>query len=909
MVRVLLDRPVKRLFLSCLFSLLVMVLAGCTEDYYYEHAGTDYTKVDEHELVGDYSIKARALSGKIVAPSETNRDAFVPEKVLLVLLDSNLAEGDTLKGKIVKDDFVGYEFSKRDYTTPYVKIVVKGKWKFLSSKAVPFTMETICDISSVEEPRVDLMTHLEVPLVTSLVDEGYPVKAAKQIAVQKFAESFGLNYPGVPAEAYGRELVEMVPMYALFLHGGSDGAFVENVEDFRLDLADGAIDDSLMLVKFADYIVENWSRLDSILQKFNKDSSLLDWQYAEGLVERIYGLDSCRMDSTSKIVYVDVDGSRFKGDSLVCDQRAYRGEPFYRIHYPLERLLGTCADSIKNAVDYAAGKDSVVYVCRHERAEYGMLDDSTFGIETWRKASYKETRDFYLGPCDKEALKVEGTKSIYNEEIKKTYKDTIYVCRGWGWNTFKAVEVDTLDTLPDTTHTDVDTLDEMDSLARECKTIADTSKYHYDSLSEKFYHCEVRNNVIKFYEMEDFYGREYFCGEFAKTLDACTAESDTTLVISCPYNVKEAGVHSMSDGYYHCSHVDGGYTYVQIPYWDVKRYNSLHESGSLEPCNPQSDTLEYKRDSYGFYYYCVEEGGEWKNELISDDDLRDKLADLWIKTLEPCDVNGERWRRYYNKFLNDYRYAVCDYDMDSNFTFLRVDQAYYLAYAERVNFLSTKVPLEACSVEQMAARGTPVGVKNGTITDPRDGRSYRVVTIGEQTWMAENLGYYDTLAVPSLAERSECSDDTALCSKTGRLYYWDAVVGVPSDFNADTLKARLCEPVQGICPAGWHVPSLDEWSRLFQYVSYHNDGTGYGGSLKAETGWYAKSREKDLFGFSVAPVSWITNETAYFATSDIFAKATIRRMPMVKFTYSLANPEIKGDIVDDRSISVRCVKD
>ena len=905
MVPVLLAKSMKRLLAPCALLLLAMAFAGCAEDYYYENADTDYTTVSEHDISGEFSVKNRSLKGRIVVPSEDNRDVFVPEKVLLVQLDSSLAEGDTLKGKIVKDDYVGYKFSSHDYKSPYVKIVVKGKWKFLGSRAVPFAVEAICDISNVEEPHVDLMTHLEVPLVESLVAEGYPFKAAKQIAMQKFAENLGLEYAKVPADAYGRELVEMVPMYALLQRGGSDSAFVENVEDFRLDMSDGAIDDSLVLVKFADYIVENWSRLDSVLQKFNNDSSQLDWQYAEGLVERIYGLETCGMDSASKIAYVDMKGSKFKGDSLVCDQRSYMGEPFYRIHYPLERLLGTCADSIKSAVEYAVGEDSVVYVCRHDRAEYRMLDDSTFGIETWREASYKETRDFYLGPCDKEALKVEGTKSIYNDEIKKTYKDSIYVCRGWGWNTFKAVEVDTL---PDTTHADVDTLDEVDSLARECATLADTVKYHYDSLSEKFYHCEVRNNVIKFYEMEDMDGRTYFCGEFAKTLDACTAESDTTLVISCPYNVKDEWTNSLSDGYYHCSYVEGGYTYVQIPYWDVKLYNSLHESGGLEPCNPQSDTLEYKRDSYGYYYYCVEDGGKWKNVFISDSALRNKLADEWIKTLEPCDAAGERWKRSYNKFLNDYRYAVCDYDMDSNFTYLLVDYAYYTAYGERDNFSSTKVPVDACSAEQMAARGTPVEVVNGSITDPRDGRNYRVVTIGEQTWMAENLGYYDTLAVPSLVERSDCSKVPTLCSTTGRLYYWDAVVGVPSDFNADTVQARLCTPIQGICPAGWHVPSLEEWSRLFQYVSYHNNGTGYGGSLKAETGWYVNPKDKDMFGFSAAPVSWTTDQSAYFATSEIYSKATIRRGAMVQFTYSSANPTMKDEPMS-RSYSVRCVKD
>ena len=907
MVPFLLDKSMGRM-LACSASLLfAMAFSGCTEDYYYEHADTDYTTVNEHEMSGFYSLQDRSLSGKIVIPSDANSNAFVPEKVFLVQLDADLAEGDTLKGKIVEDDFVGYEFSKHSYESPYVKIVVKGKWKFQGSKAVPFTVETISDISDVEGARVDLMTHLEVPLVESLVAEGYPFRAAKQVAMRTFVENFGLEYVKAPAELFDRKYTEMVPMYAMFLQGGSDSAFVENVEDFRLDLSDGTIDDSLMLVKFADYVVENWSRLDSILQKFNEDSTQLDWRHTESIVERIYGLNSCVRDSVSKIGYVNVEGSKYKGDSLVCDKKAFSDETFYRIHYPLERLLGTCSLTPEKKEEFAAGEDSVVYVCSHLSAQYRVLDDSSFGTKTWSEASYKDTRDFYLGPCDEDALRVEGTTIVYNTEIRKVFRDTVYVCRGWSWWSFGPSPVDTL---PDTTQAVEDTLVEVDSLAMECMTLADTVKYHYDSSSEKFYHCEVRNSTIKFYEIEEGDGRTHFCDEFAKTLEKCTAESDTTEVISCPYNTKEVWINALSDGYYHCSQVaHDEYAYVQIPYWEVKHYNSLHESGSLEPCNPESDTLEYKRDSYGYYYYCVEEGGKWRNEWISDDDLRDKLADEWIKTLEPCDASGERWMRYYNKFLDGYRYVVCDYDMDSNFTFLKVDYYYYDAYANRESHANLKIPLDACSDEQLAARGTPVEVVNGSITDPRDGRSYRVVTIGEQTWMAENLAYYDTVASPGLVDRSSCSKDSNLCSATGRLYFWDAIADIPSDYNADTVKARLCAPVQGICPAGWHVPSVEEWSRLFQYVSYHNDGLGYGGSLKAETGWAMKSKGKDLFGFSAAPVSWTTDEAAYFASAEVYSRLTFRKVFPMQFDYTSENPKMKIDDALTRALSVRCVRD
>ena len=86
--------------------------------------------------------------------------------------------------------------------------------------------------------------------------------------------------------------------------------------------------------------------------------------------------------------------------------------------------------------------------------------------------------------------------------------------------------------------------------------------------------------------------------------------------------------------------------------------------------------------------------------------------------------------------------------------------------------------------------------------DSRDGQVYKIVQIGSQVWMAQNLNY--------ASEGSSCyGGESDNCETYGRLYYWSAI----SSSEAEN-QGRL----QGPCFDGWHVPTDEEFLELINYV-------------------------------------------------------------------------------------------
>ena len=154
----------------------------------------------------------------------------------------------------------------------------------------------------------------------------------------------------------------------------------------------------------------------------------------------------------------------------------------------------------------------------------------------------------------------------------------------------------------------------------------------------------------------------------------------------------------------------------------------------------------------------------------------------------------------------------------------------------------------------------------GKMTDARDGRTYKTVTIGTQTWMAENLNYAYT-DVPFGNKRltsdssSWCYDnDVSNCSRYGRLYTWAAAmdsVGTWSTNGKGCGDNKTCSPtypVRGICPEGWHLPTKAEFETLFTAVG---DSSTAGKMLKSTSGWNDKDGKNgngtDAYGFSALP--------------------------------------------------------
>ena len=193
-----------------------------------------------------------------------------------------------------------------------------------------------------------------------------------------------------------------------------------------------------------------------------------------------------------------------------------------------------------------------------------------------------------------------------------------------------------------------------------------------------------------------------------------------------------------------------------------------------------------------------------------------------------------------------------------------------------------------------------------TVTD-RQGNVYKTVTIGNQTWMAENL------------RTTMYNDGTPITQKAGAAFE-TFTAGTKLDsayvFTSPTLPAYgyyynwYAVTTGKLAPAGWHVPTQADWDVLIAYVKSQNS-TNPGLDIKAKTGWTDGTTGTDKFGFNTVPAGFYFSSgkngeltSSYFQTTNSYS-TTNNNLQYYHLTkvFDLYNR------TKTRGFSVRCIKD
>ncbi len=146
-----------------------------------------------------------------------------------------------------------------------------------------------------------------------------------------------------------------------------------------------------------------------------------------------------------------------------------------------------------------------------------------------------------------------------------------------------------------------------------------------------------------------------------------------------------------------------------------------------------------------------------------------------------------------------------------------------------------KVTIEVMDTDGLSSKYSEIiNVEDYFLIDSRDKKQYKTVKIGTQLWMAENLNFITD-------QGSYChNNDYDICFTYGRLYDW--------------------ETASYSCPNGWHLPSLEDWNLLFDFL-----GEKEGDQLRSDHDWLAESNGTNSSGFNALPASYLTEYGEFMA--------------------------------------------
>lgn len=266
----------------------------------------------------------------------------------------------------------------------------------------------------------------------------------------------------------------------------------------------------------------------------------------------------------------------------------------------------------------------------------------------------------------------------------------------------------------------------------------------------------------------------------------------------------------------------------------------------------------------------------------------------------------------WNKITSDKPTTLAGYGITDAATTAAVN-----TLTEKVNTLMQDVGALSDQIELLKSIA---GV--GSVTDV-DGNEYKTITIGSQVWMAENLKttrYKDGSDIPLV------TDGTAWSGLSTGAYCWIYNnAGYKDTYGA--LYNWYAVNTGALCPAGWHVPSDAEWTKLIDFL--YNNGYGYEGSggdiaksVASASGWASSSTpgtpgndqaSNNSSGFSGLP-GGSRRDSGYFPGSGADAywwSSTVNTSTTEAWYYYLYYHQTglyRDDNLKRYGYSVRCVR-
>lgn len=342
----------------------------------------------------------------------------------------------------------------------------------------------------------------------------------------------------------------------------------------------------------------------------------------------------------------------------------------------------------------------------------------------------------------------------------------------------------------------------------------------------------------------------------------------------------------------------------------------------LDDCSDdlEGDTVFVRSEKADFV--CV--GGKWTNYDSLDSSNRDTPiieSDLVVATFDDLPVCTVK-REGVTTYIKDEKKAYVCTDGNWKEDVKKTDDSSLSLSCSSITQSSSSLDTPSSSSAKSSSSQKPISSSShipetanatmGTMTDSRDGQVYKIVTIGKQVWMAQNLNYE--------TDASYCyKNQSDNCNKYGRLYTWaDAMdsAGTWSSNGAECGYAKTCSPiypVRGVCPKDWHLPTYNEWESLFSAVGGRS---GAGLMLKSVSGWVNGGNGTDEFSFTVLPAGigqtygsgiYEGNYARFWIPTEKKGDERLKA-DYVYFTSSSDNA-ISASLPKSNAFSIRCVKD